>query len=234
MVMHPITGVGQDQCESYVETVNEHGKTVLRRCANRAVRYVADLTHLRRGKVGACECDEHGGAARAIERIQTDWLYVAPDEAGDVESVMAAGTECLRTPDAYIVLRQEHGRWLAWLGLGTMLRQVQMRDTPRLHKGRPYMRGNKPRGLMAADTREEAMAKARARWRLELEQHVDAIIEMRGGTLDWGVPVEPAHEPVVVDAPERKCGWDIATSLPRMARQGIGCISGLRPSGESL
>lgn len=234
MAMHPIAVVGRDQCEGYVDAVNEHGCPVLRRCARHAMRHAADLTHLRRGKVSACYCEEHGGEARAMEQIQRDWLYVAPDQVGDAQSVMTAGSECLRTPDAYIVLRQEHGRWLAWLGLGTMMRQVQMRATPRLRNGRAYLRGAKPRGLMAADTREEAMAKAHARWRHELAHHVQAIVEMRGGSLDWGVPVEPAGEPVVIYAPESTCGWDVAIRLPRQARPGIGWISGLRPSGESL
>jgi hypothetical protein len=82
-------------------------------------------------------------------------------------------------------------------------------------------------------SREEAESEGRRAWRESVAGHVDEIRQARGGTLEWGVPVHPLADPIVVDATDRNA-WDAATSMPRRAGDGLALISGNRPSGEAL
>lgn len=75
--------------------------------------------------------------------------------------------------------------WIAGVGIGSHYREV----------GR-------------ADTREEALALALSAWRIGLAAEVGAIRAARGGTLAWGMPVEPRTEPLLVEPADGVCTWD--------------------------
>jgi hypothetical protein len=182
-------------------------------------------------------CDEHGGLARAQSEAERDWNYVAPASVGDVEAVQSAGCASLDSTCAYLVLREEHGRWLAWLGLGSHMMPVH---SPR---ARPMRRKRGERkdehaaraalGGCAFDSREVAESEARSAWRQHVYLRVESIRAARGGTLGWGVPVAPLADPHVIDANDRNA-WDVADEVERSAPRGLAGLSGVRPSGEPL
>lgn len=191
----------------------------------------------------AAYCHEHGGPLRARRVAEADWLYAAPASVGDERAVQVAGRECLRTVHAYVVLRQEpeaNGAvWLAWHGIGsTMAAVANPFATPRLHaSGEPKLRRNgMPRGGRSFPTRDAALETAVSAWRDRVDAQVSAIRAARGGTLAWGVPVEPLAEPIVIvlEQGERRSAWDLAVQMPRQAGRGVAIMSGLRPSGEVL
>lgn len=193
----------------------------------------------------AAYCDEHGGEARARAEAERDWNYVAPAGVGDAEAVEHAGCLCLGTPEAYIVARHTSevtgGVWLAWLGLGSRLTPV-VNPEPAVKlraNGQPRKRGGKrPRGdgTKSFPSREAALRQAKVAWAEGVERRVTEIREARGGTLAWGAPVEPLEEPIVIvlEQGDSRSAWDIAPQLARQSRQGVGVITGLRPSGEAL
>jgi len=190
--------------------------------------------------VGGPYCEEHGGHARAQEDAEREWNYLAPASVGDAAAVLDAGSMGLRTPEAYIVIRQtpesQGGTWLAWLGLGSMMRPVPSGAPPNRRGGRAHKRAGEKRartGTRAFGWRAAAEAAAVVAWRRNVRNTVEVIRDHRGGTLDWGVPVEPLDAPIVI-ALEGCSGsaWDIATSMPRRTRPGLCMLSGLRPSGE--
>jgi len=49
-----------------------------------------------------------------------------------------------------------------------------------------------------------------------------------------GRPLEPLEQAVAVELSVRGNAWDAAKQTPRVARQGLGVLTGLRPSGEAL
>lgn len=192
----------------------------------------------------ACYCAAHGGEERARQEAERSWDYVAPASVGDHDDVEEAGCLQLQTPHAYVVLRQtpvaQGGTWLAWLGLGSLLRPVK-NPHPRVRlqgNGRPRTRGGKTysgrNGALAFDLRERALAQALIEWRAGLDARIDEIRTARGGTLDWGSPVEPLDSPIVIllEQGDWRSAWDIAVTLPRRSRAGAAMVTGLRPSGE--
>jgi hypothetical protein len=149
----------------------------------------------------------------------------------------------LTTREAYLVIRQEVNPertvWLAWIGLGSALTPVDGPSQRSLRSGKPATRrashGRRvPRGSKSFDTREAALEHGIAAWRANLARRVAAITRARGGTLDWGVPVEPLAEPIIIEPGRGESAWDVAKALPRRAGEGMAAITGLRPSGECL
>lgn len=184
--------------------------------------------------VGGPYCDEHGGLERANAQAAQDWMLVAPPEVGDGEAVMAAGAAGLDTTHAYVVVRPEKSSWVALLGLGSHQIQVHHgRPSARQRGGRRHRRRFGRQGTAAFATREEALAEAVAQWKARVSARVEEVRAARGGTLDWGVPVEPLDEPVVVEVGEGENAWQAAYRLPRRGRPGLCMLSGLRPSGEA-
>jgi|GEM_PF-4157850 len=182
----------------------------------------------------ACYCEEHGGLARAEREAHADWNYAAPESVGDAGAVLDAGCDCLRTTEAYVVLRQTTqetgGNWLAWLGLGTALTQVPNPE-PRMRRGRPRTDG---RGQYSFSARVYAEQAAREMWAEGVTRRVAEIRAARGGTLDWGVAVEPLDAPIVIllEQGDERSAWDVAKELTPRSRAGQAMLSGLRPSGE--
>jgi len=191
--------------------------------------------------VGGPYCDEHGGHALALAEAEREWNYLAPASVGRAEAVRDAGSTALRTPEAYIVLRQtpesQGGTWLAWLGLGSMMRPVPSGAAPNRRGGRAHKRAGEKRartGTRAFSSRAAAEAAAVVAWRRNARNTVEVIRDHRGGTLDWGVPVEPLEAPIVLvlEQGDSRSGWDVAVELKRRTRDGLCMLSGLRPSGE--
>lgn len=201
-------------------------------------------------------CVEHGGAARARAAAELDWNYLAPESVGGAVDVEHAGCLCLQTPEAYVVLRQtpaeQGGTWLAWLGLGSLLtpvpnpepRPVRLspageRRSPRggrRHKRAASLAEHVERGAITRSfpTRAEAFAAADVAWSARVRARVAEIRAARGGTLEWGTPVEPLEDPIVVvlEQGDSRSAWDVAVTLPRRGRSGVAGLTGLRPSGE--
>jgi len=202
-------------------------------------------------------CETHGGRERAQREAERDWNYVAPASVGDAEAVQTAGCMCLDTRCAYLVVRHELpggdrrvGTWLTWLGLGSRMQPVPVpgsareiavgeqspADVPHRKHGesmRAWRRRCATVGRMAFDSREAALAAGIAAWRAHVDTVVAEILAARGGTLDWGVPVEPLTEPIIVEPGPGQSAWDVAITIPRRGQLGIATMSGLRPSGEA-
>jgi hypothetical protein len=193
--------------------------------------------------VGGPYCDEHGGEGRARQEASRDWNYLAPESVGSAAAVSLAGSLCLQTPNAYVVVRRtpdsQGGTWLAWLGLGSLLEPVENPlSAPHRRGGRKHLRAGQVRattGTRSFPTREAALARATDVWRRRLAETVALITRERGGTLEWGVPVAPLAEPVVIvlEQGDSRSAWDLAVTLPRRCEPGIAWASGLRPSGEA-
>lgn len=228
------------QCEEWVVTAGD-----LVQCPEKATEVRLPCPAGRPDAVAAY-CELHGGQPLALEVAQSDWNYAAPESVGDVEAVQIAGGACLQTPEAYVVIRQtpenQGATWLAFLGLGSMLTPVANPEPAvRLQRdGRPRTRGGS-RGRRSPDTpsrsfaiREAALSAARQTWEARVKERVDFIRKLRGGTLAWGLPVEPLAEPVVIvlEQGDSRSAWDVAVSLPARSRQGMASVYGLRPSGE--
>lgn len=183
-------------------------------------------------------CDAHGGEDRARATAERDWLYVAPASVGDSVAVLDAGSLGLRTIEAYIVIsRNGDGVWLAWRGLGGALDPVSSGWLRRRHgvttrvTERPDEIGWRPHyGFAARDVAED---RARVEWAAGVAARVEQITAARGGTLTWGIPVEPMPEPIVIDLAPGENAWDVASARPRITRLGAHTwLRGLRPSGE--
>lgn len=176
-------------------------------------------------------CDEHGGRGRAEAEARRDWMLLAPPEVGGEEEVMRAGSAGLDTTHAYVVVRP---LWLAWLGLGSHQIQVHHGTPSRRQRGGRRNRHRIGRqGTASFPTRDAAIEEATAQWRARVAARVEEVRKMRGGTLAWGVPIEPLEAPVVVDVAEGENSWDAALLLPRRGRPGQSAVSGIRPSGEA-
>jgi len=215
-----------------------------RRCGRPATQVSLPCPCGRPDAVGGPYCDEHGGEARARAEAETDWNYQAPASVGSATAVHDAGHMHLDTRDAYLVVRPETGkeggpssdRWLAWLGIGSFLLGVRAPGTVPHRRRREHMADYRARcaldGSYAFRSRHDALTEATRVWRERLAAHVHEIRLARGGTLDWGVPVQPLTDPIIIDATDRNA-WDVATALPRRCGPGVSLISGLRPSGEA-
>lgn len=75
--------------------------------------------------------------------------------------------------------------WIAQIGIGSMARHV---------------------GAYA--TREEAIDRGIEAWRANLERRIQEIRAMRGGTLDWGIPVTPREQPMLIESLPGESSWD--------------------------
>jgi len=206
---------------------------------------VVDLPSGRRPE-RRCYCIEHGGPERARRELAREWTVAAPASVGADEHVLAAGCRQLQTSEAYVVLRQlpeaQGGRWLAWLGLGSLLHPVENPaiDPTRNKRGnvrqpRPDGRPLRSRpGLYAFASRDEALVTALARWRARVAATTAEITEARGGTLAWGAEIVPLAEPHVIELHHGEgTAWDVAAELRRVAPEGMSVFSGLRASGEA-
>lgn len=187
----------------------------------------------------AAYCDEHGGESRARIHASSSWDYVAPESVGDHDDVENAGCMGLQSPHAYVVVRQvaqeQGGKWLAWLGLGSLLTPVANPNGQRRNRG-GRMGKYADRPATSFPTRSEALEAATIAWRCGLQARVEAIRRARGGSLDWGTPVEPLSEPIIIvlEQGDSRSAWDVAQHLSRRSRDGGGIFSGLRPSGEAF
>jgi hypothetical protein len=80
------------------------------------------------------------------------------------------------------------------------------------HRPRPWLAqlgvGSHVRAVGAFATRAEAVEAGLAAWRSGLEREMAAISKARGGTLEWGMPVEPRAEPIVVEPRPGESAWD--------------------------
>lgn len=225
-------------CEQLIELFRDDGR--VERCTADATGLAVRDIPVRRSLVAACYCTAHGGRTRAERELAAAWPVAAPDSVGDDESVNHAGALQLRTPEAYVEIRQLAadigGKWLAFLGLGSLQTPVEnpraalktsRNGTVRLSKS------GKPRGAYSFASREEAEAAAIEAWRVGLARRVAKITEARGGTLAWGTAIEPLDRPhVIVLEPGMGTAWDVAVTLPRVAPVGLAVMSGLRASGE--
>ena len=192
----------------------------------------------------ACYCDDHGGEIRARREAERDWNYLAPESVGDAGAVMAAGCAQLTTINAYLVIRQtpppQGSVWLAWLGLGSLLTPVgRPGAVPSRRAGQKHRRAHSPgvahvTGVRSFDSRAEAVLAGIGAWAERLNADVATIRRARGGTLAWGVPVEPLLSPIMVEVAPDQNAWDVAIQQPRVAGVGLGRITGLRASGEAL
>lgn len=187
--------------------------------------------------VGGPFCQAHGGATRAQAEAERDWNWLAPENVGDVVAVQQAGTLSLQSVNAYVVLRTEQGRWLAWLGLGSMLDQVSRRDYAGCGRKTCRNCGHGKfcgRSRNAFADRETALRDATTAWRSRLTARIEEIHVARGGTLAWGLEVTPLADPVVIDLKEGESAWDVAQLRERVGSPGIGMLSGLRGTGEAI
>lgn len=207
-------------------------------CARPAPAYQADVGTLPRARPTACYCDSHGGPSRAIAELAHAWAVCAPASVGGESAVIDAGCMGLRSTEAYVVVRPEHGIWLAWLGLGSYLTPVLNPRGGHLDReGRPATRRG-PRGARVAKgsksfpAKTAALEAARAAWARQVDARVGEIERARGGTLAWGRPVMPLAEPIIIELGEHGSAWDVAESLPRRAPMGDAWIRGVRSSGE--
>lgn len=187
-------------------------------CGSPAPAWVVDLREMRRGKVACCYCPEHGGRDRAIRELEKDARVLAPPGVGDLEAVALAGTLGLDSTHRYVVVRPEAGQWLAFLGLGSYMVQVQNPLGGRLDKlGRKVLRGNGDKrawaGLCTFEWQDLAVQRGVEAWRARLELRMAEIKLARGGNLAWGFPVRPAAEPIVIVLKEGQNAWDEAPSL---------------------
>lgn len=161
--------------------------------------------------MGGPYCSAHGGQERAQREAETSWDYVAPTCVGDAEAVLSAGCASLDSRNVYVVLRQEGSRWLAWLGIGGHMVGVHApgsRPHRKHHEAKAdYLRRCEAGGYAFA-TRAAAEAEGVRVWSHTIERDVEDITRRRGGTLAWGVPVEPRAEPIVIDATGRNA-WDV-------------------------
>lgn len=84
------------------------------------------------------------------------------------------------------------------------------------------------------ETAEEAERTGRLAWRKRLDRDVAEITAARGGTLDWGVPIEPRTEPIVLRPAVGISAWDeVARSREPRAPADLGSmISGVRRDGS--
>lgn len=193
------------------------GAVPTRYCAEPARRYALDLRHLDRGSLREAFCEAHGGTDRALRLLAESWMAAAPASVGDAAAVEQAGALSLTSRAVYVVVRPEHGIWLAWIGIGSHLLQVANPAGGKLSRdGRPlYHRtasGEKRwRGAMSFRSAESAESAAVDAWRKNVAESVERIRRARGETLSWGLPVKPRTEPIVLKLGEHGSAWDAVT-----------------------
>jgi len=152
--------------------------------------------------IGGPYCEGHGGAERAQREAESSWDYLAPASVGSSDEVRAAGNRRLGSEHTFVVLRELAaecgGGWEVGLGVGD--------DYRRLRTGLPRLKRKSGRGPLGELTsrygdRESALAAGLSEWRSTLALKIEAVRSARGGTLAWGVPIEPRSEPVLLECP---------------------------------
>jgi hypothetical protein len=188
----------------------------------------------RRDAVAGPYCECHGGRRRAEEEASHDWLYVAPESVGGEGEVLEAGAMGLGHSEAYLVIREERGRILVWIGIGSRAEQLRPAvPAPSTARHRRAGRhGQRPTGAMVFFSRDDAIREGTATWRSRVTARIAEIYAARGGTLGWGVPVEPLAEPVIIDLGDAADAWAAAKRRPRIGRLAMTMLSGVRPTGE--
>ena len=158
---------------------------------------------------GGPYCIEHGGEARARTAAENDWNHLAPESVGGEAAVQRAGCLALDSADVYVVVRPERDHWLAWLGIGSHMIVVRhggmtARDRRRVERGhRPSMRPS-----CSYPSQEAATEGALVAWRARVAEDVAEITAARGGTLAWGLPIEPRDQPRIIVLAEHGSAWD--------------------------
>jgi len=169
-----------------------------------------------------------------MTREQRDVVRSREPRASEMLRAVGLATGCVTTPDrgrADRLLSVARERW------GLDLELTELAPTVH-HHPRPWQSaigvGAMLTDLGAHATREAALEAGRAAWAARVQSDVDAIREARGGTLDWGVPVAPLADPVVLEPREGESAWDAVERERRRAPVGIAVVSGVRSSGEAL
>lgn len=156
------------------------------RCRQLAAEYVGDPGVPGRKQVRACYCSEHGGETRSRNEVLGSWTLYAPEAAGDDAAVLIAGALALGAEHQCIVVYAPFaGGWTASLGVGLHYKPIET----------------------TWPTEEAAVQGATRVWRAELGWAVGKIREARGGTLGWGVPVEPRAEPYILRLEDGQSGY---------------------------
>ena len=133
---------------------------------------------------------------------------------GSDAHVLDAGALALTSREIYVVVRPEHGMWLAWIGIGGYLHAVPNPDGGRRDKeGKIATRRGRngervPRGSKSFALRDDALTEALRAWRANLDATIERISAARGGTLAWGLAVEPRADPIVLVLGEHGSAWD--------------------------
>lgn len=127
--------------------------------------------------------------------------------------VLAPGD--LRIPDTDgQPITDEEIRALEAAGVIRSIRWIPARVRDREH---PYevSLGAGSRRILLTSTRtvEQAIAIGTADWARHVEQTVERIRTARGGTLDWGAPVEPRESPIIVRPEPGESAWDAIDRL---------------------
>lgn len=149
--------------------------------------------HERQGQRYPCTwigyCDAHGGRARAgretLAAGERCWHTLAPPELSR-DRVDSAGALGLSSEHAYVVVRSDGGRWKTALGIGSHLAEEPG----------------------AYDDPVDAEAVGLAIWRRRLTEQLHRIREARGGSLDWGRPVQPRELPEVLLLEPGEVAWE--------------------------
>lgn len=131
-----------------------------------------------RGVVRRSYCAAHGGAARAQAEAEKAWVMVAPESVGDVDHVQYAGSLMLNSEHKVISVRWFGVRVVVFLGTGSHLMPV---------------------GSFPLLEYPAALAAGRGALHVERERRIEEIKALRGGTLDWGLPVVPREQLLVSD-----------------------------------
>jgi hypothetical protein len=125
-----------------------------------------------------------------VNRVR--WYMIEADDPRVTEVIAGATSKLI--PGTIL---QRKRPWLAYLGLGSY---------------------SDPIG--AFESREKAIKIGTEIWREKLTARVDLIREKRGGTLDWGIPVEPRSDPILIEPLPGENSWDAAIRLERGEEAG--------------
>lgn len=190
----------------------QHGDSILWQCAAMGLRTHLPCPAGRPEAVGRAFCAAHGGNKRSHENAAAQWNYLAPASVGDSDAVRIAGNTGLMSTEFYVIVRPERDRWLAWLGIGSMLIGVpnplgmtsrQKRQTRR----KAELNCDAAYGFSSC---EEAVAAGTSASVQRCAQVVADITAARGGTLSWGIAaVAPASAPIVLLPGEHGSAWDL-------------------------
>lgn len=154
-----------------------------------------------RGTVSAAYCVEHGGTERASTETAREWAFAAPASVGGMEEVLEAGARQLGSSERVLVVRATpEGRWVIQLGVGGHL----VSACPG-----------------SAVSREVALDAGLWLWRERVRATVESIRAARGGSLEWGIPIEPQAYPVVLELEPTANAWD---ALVEWQRAHPGCL----------